>query len=209
MLSKMLLKNSRVSKNVNKISQGQMSGYFDDNADNKIDAWNVNKQMHEMETDGTLGFDWSNPLASIETAVNDLATEYIPENVKSQIDAQLKVEADKQVANLTNQAMVTAKNLITAKTNDPETQNQAIASTVSATVEQATQTLIGVKEAFRLGGVKGLYDKYPIPFYIGGGLVGLGLVKWTLGQIGKGKYKAVMSQAKANPRKKRRTKKRK
>lgn len=211
MLSKMLMKNSRVSAPSLKIEQGQMSGYFEGEADSKIDSWKVNKQMQEMGTDGTLGFDWSNPLSSIESAVNELAEEYIPAPIKAQIDSQLKIEADKQIALATQKATTMATQLITNQTSDPEVQNKAITSTVTAAAEQASQAIINAKEAFRTGGIKGLYAKFPIPFYITGGLVGLMTVKWTLGQIGKGKVKAVLAQpkAKANPRKKRKSKKRK
>lgn len=206
MLKKMLPKNSKICKTP-KIEQGQMSGYFQGQADSKINSWGVDKQMHEMGTDGTLGFDWSNPLASIESAVDEVSAKYIPPEIKSQIDSQLKKEADKQIASATAKATTMATNLIKKQTNDPEVQNKAITSSVTAAAEKASQAIIGAKEAFRTGGIKGLYAQYPIPFYVAGGLTGLAALKWTLGQIGKGKAKAVL--AKANPRKRRSSKKRK
>lgn len=213
MLKKMLLSSTIIPR----ISNGQMNGYFQGDANSSIDKWDVHKQMNEMgcndcdeTTLGELaGCDWwdVNCLAKeAESYVNKVATEYIDPNIKAQIDAQLKIEADKAIAQATAAATAAATQLVTAQVNDPAKQNTAIASTVQATADQVSKALIDAKEAFRTGGVKALYAKYPIPFYVAGGLVGLIGVKWTLGQVGKGKYKAM---AKANPRKKRKSSKRK
>lgn len=189
------LKKMLGKSHIKKIKYGQMSGYFKGHNDvhTNADKWGVSTS--DMQQMGA----WDDFLKDMESSVDSWAKDVLPENVKTQIDAQLKKEADKAVASATQQATQKARELLTQQASKPETQNKAIASTVQAGAQAVTKTAQDVADAMRTGGIKAVYEKYPIPFYAAGGLVGLLVLKWGLGQIGAGKVKAVMT--KSNPRK--------
>ena len=195
MLSKMMKKKK---KNDYTMDYAQMNGYFRGGADNACDKWGID--TNHM---GDMGFfDLDEIAKNIEKSVDDFSKQYIPESIKKEIDKGLKREADKAAADLKAKAAGVASNLLKQQAADPENQDKAIASTVNAGAQKVTQVSQDVADAFRSGGIGEVYKRYPMPFYIAGGLVGLITLKWGLNQVGAGKAKAVLKAS--NPRKKKR-----
>jgi hypothetical protein len=83
--------------------------------------------------------------------------------------------------------------------NTKENQDSAITSGVQATAEKISQSLIDVKDTYRTSGITGLFNKYPVPFYVTGGLTALLVARFVLG----GKKYVVRT----NPRRKKSKKK--
>jgi len=183
------------------ITQGQMSGYFQghDDVHTKSDEWGV------ANPDQMGFFDFDQIIKDAEKAVDDWSKDILPESVKKNIDAEIKKSGEKLTAEATKKATQAAQNLLQKKASDPKVQDKAIASGIQAGAKAVEQASLDAAQAWREGGIKGVYEKFPIPFYVAGGLVGLMTLKWTLGQIGAGRAKAIVKQAQ-NPKKRRKTK---
>ncbi len=192
MLGKMLKKNK-----VNKIKYGQMNGYFKgyENVSTHADSWNVTHGSQEQ-----LGF-FEDFLKDIEKSVDEWSKDVLPPDIKKQIDSNIKKEADKQVAKVTTVATSEAQKLLAQQAAKPENQDKAITSGIQAGAKAVESAALDVADAFRTGGIGEVFKRYPIPFYVTGGLVGLMTIKWGLNQIGMGKAKAVLKSA--NPKKRR------
>jgi hypothetical protein len=178
-----------------KISQGQMSGYFKghENVITVSDQWGI--------SESDMGFlDFESMMKDVEKSVDEWSKDVLPPNVKAQIDSQLKKESDKAIANVTKAATSEAQKLLSQKAKDPKVQDKAIASGIQAGAKAVEQASLDAAQAWREGGIKGVFEKFPVPFYVAGGLVGLMTLKWTLNQIGAGKAKAVLKSA--NPKRK-------
>lgn len=132
----------------------------------------------------------------IETAVKTYSQEILPESLHDKASELIKREGDKLVASAQDAAVAKLSEMA----SDKSVQDKAITGGVDAAAKQVSEALINIKDTYRTGGIGGLFKKYPIPFYIGGGVTGLLVLRFVMG----GKKKVYV----ANPRKKKRKSKR-
>lgn len=167
----------------------------------------ANKTRYYNQEMGGLGFSFTDFLddpkaalsaevKSIETKISDYSQDVLGDKLYEKASTLIKVEGDKLVSSA--QDAVIAK--VGEYTSQKDVQDSAITGGVNAMATQVSQTLINVKDVYRTGGIGGLFKKYPVPFYIGGGVSALILARFVLG----GKKKYVVAP---NPKKKTRRKK--
>jgi len=141
------------------------------------------------------------PGQTIESWTKSTAQEYLPASIyekaeqlaetKGQELLNKQYEALKQQA--TEKAMAEAQKMLSQK----DVQDKGITSAVNAAAEQVSKNIIGIKDAYRTGGLKAVFAKYPFVKYAMfglGGIAGILLLKFI---IGKKRVKVV--QAMANP----------
>lgn len=125
---------------------------------------------------------------SVETKISDYSQDVLGDKLYDKASTLIKVEGDKLVSSAQDALIAEATDLINTKEN----QDSAITGGVNAAAAKVSDYIIGVKDAYRVGGIKGMFNKYPIPFYIGGGVTALIVARFVLG----GRKKVY---AKANP----------
>lgn len=131
--------------------------------------------------------------ASVQTTIDTTkatVSEQIGTKYTDQLGDMLEKQKDVLVQKGTDIVMAKATDVMNTKEN----QDAAISGGINAAAQNISNTLINVKDTFRVSGIKGLYTKYPVPFYAIGGLTALLLTRFVLG----GKKYTV----RANPRKK-------
>ena len=145
------------------------------------------------------------PGSAIESFAKSTGQKYLPTSIyeKAEQLAESKGQAllDKQYAALKTQATEAAMKKAQDLMSQKEYRDKGISSAVQATAEQVSKELIGIKDAWRTGGIMSVFSKYPYIKYSAygmGGLMSILLLKFI---IGKKRVKVV--QATANPKSRR------
>lgn len=178
----------------------EMGSYFPKQYNSDADgfgAWTNKNEFENFYSDNEMGSWFEDIKASVDTSIQSTidkaeaqVTAVAGDKFTQKIGDALEKQKDSLVSKATDIATAKAGQLINTKEN----QDTAITSGVQAAAAQISQTLIDVKDTFATSGISGLFSKYPIPFYVTGGVTSLVLLRFILG----GKKKVYMQKA-TNP----------
>jgi hypothetical protein len=113
----------------------------------------------------------------IETTVKTYSQSVLPESLHAKASELIKKEGDKLVASAKDAAV----SKLSEMASDKSLQDKAITGGVQAAAEKVSSAIINIKDIYRTNGIKGLFKTYPVPFYIGGGVAGLLVLRFVMG----------------------------
>lgn len=183
------------------ISKASTKGFHQDQFTNEEFGFSFNDIVPlKSFTDSAQSYLEENVYAPVKAT----ATDYLGEKTVAKLGDKIEEGVKKQGAQLEQQVKDAATNKLSEYAQQyaskKDVQDSAIQTGFQAAADKMSQYAIDVKDTYRAEGVSGLFKKYPVPFYVAGGVTGLLILRFVMG----GKKKVYVTAP--NPRKRRKKK---